>query len=330
LLIGFVSPKLGGSLTIGILILGITYSLADKHDKLSGITAVSFAIAAVLTGLLSGYGTWWIYPAIAMLLLVVYLEDTFAPKLKPGFHSVTLAGATALLLVVSLWVSPMVAVGSTLAFNISMIYFLGLLTLVNAPFDWLAIGITRGLLRRGLEIGGLWPVAIALLDFVLSLIVLAALAVAVLWATEAFDLALIRNGFRPLIKVGEYLDAFADPAERVKPHYYWLYAMLFSSQIPAIVNFAFGALCLVRGIPALNAWLLARTSDAAGAPTTEIGSWRRLTIASVCAGQVFAATALGLIGYYALATVLIGLIDPIFGQGLAQLLRHARLAPGEF
>src|SRR5262249_43990762 len=30
--------------------------------------------------------------------------------------------------------------------------FLGLLTLLNAPFDWASLGLTRALLRRGLEL----------------------------------------------------------------------------------------------------------------------------------------------------------------------------------
>jgi hypothetical protein len=29
--------------------------------------------------------------------------------------------------------------------------------LLNAPFDWASLGLTRALLRRGLELGGWWP-----------------------------------------------------------------------------------------------------------------------------------------------------------------------------
>ena len=42
--------------------------------------------------------------------------------------------------------------------------FLGLLTLLNAPFDWASLGLTRALLRRGLELGGWWPYLLALAD----------------------------------------------------------------------------------------------------------------------------------------------------------------------
>lgn len=45
-----------------------------------------------------------------------------------------------------------------------LMLFLVLLTLVNAPFDWLSLGLTRFLLRRGIEQGGPWPYFYALID----------------------------------------------------------------------------------------------------------------------------------------------------------------------
>ena len=33
-----------------------------------------------------------------------------------------------------------------------LVLFLGLLSLLNAPFDWASLGLTRALLRRGLEL----------------------------------------------------------------------------------------------------------------------------------------------------------------------------------
>ena len=46
--------------------------------------------------------------------------------------------------------------------------FLGLLTLLNAPFDWASLGLTRALRRRGLELGGWWPYLLALVDAALA------------------------------------------------------------------------------------------------------------------------------------------------------------------
>jgi hypothetical protein len=51
------------------------------------------------------------------------------------------------------WLSPL-AVWQMLG---PLLLFLGLLTLLNAPFDWVSVGLTRALLRRGPELGGWWP-----------------------------------------------------------------------------------------------------------------------------------------------------------------------------
>ena len=52
-----------------------------------------------------------------------------------------------------------------------LVLFLGLLSLLNAPFDWASLGLTRALLRRGLELGGWWPYALALVDAGLAAVV---------------------------------------------------------------------------------------------------------------------------------------------------------------
>jgi hypothetical protein len=49
-----------------------------------------------------------------------------------------------------------------------LVLFMGLLTLLSAPFDWASLGLTRALLRRGLELGGWWPYLLALADAVLA------------------------------------------------------------------------------------------------------------------------------------------------------------------
>jgi hypothetical protein len=48
-----------------------------------------------------------------------------------------------------------------------LLLFVGLLTLLNAPFDWASLGLTRALLRRGLELGG-WCLIFWLVSMQLS------------------------------------------------------------------------------------------------------------------------------------------------------------------
>ena len=57
-----------------------------------------------------------------------------------------------------------------------LLLVVGLLTLLNAPFDWASLGLTRALLRRGLELGGWWPCLLALVDALAAAFIVALLA----------------------------------------------------------------------------------------------------------------------------------------------------------
>jgi len=69
----------------------------------------------------------------------------------------------------------------------ALLLFYGFLTLVNAPFDWLALGFTRALMRRGLSRGGWWPFVYALIDVLVAAVLIAGLAFAMVIAVETFD-----------------------------------------------------------------------------------------------------------------------------------------------
>jgi hypothetical protein len=69
----------------------------------------------------------------------------------------------------------------------SILLFLGLLTLLNAPFDWASLGLTRALLRRGLELRGWWPLILAFLDAALAIVIIALLALTMVIGVQAFD-----------------------------------------------------------------------------------------------------------------------------------------------
>jgi hypothetical protein len=75
-----------------------------------------------------------------------------------------------------------------------LLLFLGLITLLNAPFDWFSLGLTRALLRRGLELGGWWPYALALLDASLAVIIIAALALSMVVGVQGFDKLAVYGG----------------------------------------------------------------------------------------------------------------------------------------
>ena len=162
-----------------------------------------------------------------------------------------------------------------------LLLFLGWLSLINAPFDWVSLGLTRALLRRGLELGGWWPYALALVD--------------------AVPLQPLFNGIA---------------TNPTAPEYWWLYALLLSTLIPSLVNLVIGGTSLVRGVPGISTMLLRYIPERGG-----VLRWDRHWVATVLTGQVATGAALGIAAQVLLVWVIIGYIMPFFGLELLDMAR---------
>jgi len=135
-----------------------------------------------------------------------------------------------------------------------LLLFLGLLTLINAPFDWASLGLTRALLRRGLELEAWWPFVLAIADALLAAIVIALLALAIVVGVQAFDEIAAESRGRPILSLKPLLDGIeSHPAAS---EYWWIYATLFSTMIPSIINLIIGGASLMRGVPGVPSLLL--------------------------------------------------------------------------
>jgi hypothetical protein len=190
-----------------------------------------------------------------------------------------------------------------------ILLFLGLLTLLNAPFDWASLGLTRALLRRGLEIGGWWPYALALLDAGLAALVIAALALTMVVGVQTFDALAVHGGGASVLPLEPLLNGIA--AQPSAPEYWWLYALLLSTMIPSLVNLVIGGSSLLRGLPGVP-MLLLRAIPARGG----VLRWDRHWIATVLTAQVAAGAALGIAAQAFLVVVIIGYVMPWFGADL--------------
>jgi hypothetical protein len=138
----------------------------------------------------------------------------------------------------------------------SLLLVLGLLTLINAPFDWASLGLTRALLRRGLELGGWWPYLLALVDALAAAVIIALLAITMVIGVQTFDnLAEHAGGADArVLPLDKLFDGIA--AQPLAPEYWWVYALLLSTMIPSLLNLMIGGTSLLRGIPWLPAFLL--------------------------------------------------------------------------
>jgi hypothetical protein len=195
-----------------------------------------------------------------------------------------------------------------------LLLFLGLLTLLNAPFDWASLGLTRALLRRGLELGGWWPYGLALVDACLAALIIAALALTMVVGVQAFDALAVHGGGAPVLPLEPLFKGITEyPAA---PEYWWLYALLLSTMIPSLVNLVIGGTSFVRGLPGVPSLIL-RYIPERGA----VLKWDRHWIATVLTAQIAAGAALGIAAQVFLVWIIIGYVMPFFGLELLDMAR---------
>jgi hypothetical protein len=130
-----------------------------------------------------------------------------------------------------------------------LLLFLGLLTLINAPFDWASLGLTRALLRRGLELGGWWPYLLAVVDAILATGIITLLAITMVLGVQAFDHLAEHGGGAAILPLDQLFDGLA--THPAAPECWWLYALLVSSMLPSLINLMIGGTSFLRGIPGL-------------------------------------------------------------------------------
>ena len=122
--------------------------------------------------------------------------------------------------------------------KIFLLFYL-LFPILNAPIDWLSLGITRGLLNsiRHEHHGGYHAFAWALLDVVLAigfLLLVSAILVVTLGIVDK-DL---------LLKI---LDGLRNNGSDI--NHYWVYAMLLSTLVPTLIHFIIAASALTLWLP---------------------------------------------------------------------------------
>jgi hypothetical protein len=197
-----------------------------------------------------------------------------------------------------------------------LLLFLGLLTLLNAPFDWASLGLTRALLRRGLELGGWWPYLLALVDACLAGVMIALLALVMVMGVQAFDELAVHGGGEKAAVLP--LDVLFDGITKNPgaPEYWWVYALLLSTMIPSLINLAISGMAFTRGIPGVSRLLLRWIPEGQDVP-----DYRRQLAALGVTGQMFLGAVIGIAAQAVLAWILLFHLMPAIGLDLLAIAR---------
>jgi hypothetical protein len=194
----------------------------------------------------------------------------------------------------------------------ALLLFGGLLALINAPFDWISLTLTRWLLRRGLDLGGWWPLALALGDVSLSVGIISLLALSMLIGVQAYNEIASLGGNSEVLAIDLLLIRIAvDPSA---PENYWIYFTLLTTMIPSVLNLAIAGFSLARGVPGVSQYMLARMPSGHPVPGIHRG-WIALILTTQKAIGVFLAIFVqGLAAY-----LLLFVVPPLIGPNLLQL-----------
>jgi len=197
-----------------------------------------------------------------------------------------------------------------------MALFLGLLTVINAPFDWASLGLTRALLRRGLELGGWWPMILALVDAAAAALIVAMLAIAMALGVQAFDSLAVLGEGTVVLPLDRLLTGIGNRETALEPEFWWVYALLLSTLLPSLINLGIGGASLMRGLPLVPSLLLQHLP--ADKP---VRSYERTWISLVLAMQTVGGVILGVVVQGLLFWAMIAYVMPWLGLNLLNMIR---------
>jgi len=127
----------------------------------------------------------------------------------------------------------------------TFLLFLTLIPLLNAPLDWLSLGISRGLLgaiasRRHT---GLTAFFWALLDFLLALFFLVLVSLVTVAGIALANRMAMEGGGIEMVNLSTLLDGIAGkPADS---GYYWVYLMVLTTLIPTLIHLLIASVALI-------------------------------------------------------------------------------------
>jgi hypothetical protein len=285
-----------------------------------GVTTVALFIAAPFTFALllevpaPGFIIAIVMIAVAMSAVSVVLIGLNYISTRCQWQGVFLSIFTIVAILICLVTADLFSQSKTWKIIGPLLLFFGLLPPLNTPFDWASLGLTRALLRRGLELGGWWPFLLALVDALLAAAIIALLSLTMVIGVQAFDDLAAHGGGGPVLPLGSFFDGIED--HPTASECWWVYALLFSTMIPSVVNLIISGASLMRGVPGVPSLLLKFMPANKAVPAFD-----RAWVATVLTLQLVGGAILGIVVQFALIYAVFGYVMPWLGLELLDMAR---------
>lgn len=123
------------------------------------------------------------------------------------------------------------------AFAYYILVIFGLLPIINAFFDWLSLGLTRGLIGAIIlnKLTTKLVFFLLLFDVFFAVLFMALMSIAALLSLVLIDNVIIKSGNFAILNILQLLEELHN--DPMSSKHYWLYFMFLTSLIPTIVHF---------------------------------------------------------------------------------------------
>ena len=323
--------KIFASASIGAALVGTILVYIQKRHNIgfSSLQTQAVSGAAATIGVLSGTVIFSIVaedmPIIGAMIggCIALIVIGILTIMRESMHKYSLVVIFQMLSWLSASVLTLMAAASISHMNMwgkagPMLLFLVWLPLINAPFDWFSVGLTRLLVQRGLERGGWWPIIYCLLDAAVAVLIVGALAICIVLANVVFNMW---THDQPVVVTPQVLSDLQTWGLGWRN--WWLFALLFSALIPSTFNLVVSGFALVLGIPGVSGPLLREIKQLGDSD----GIGVRWTSLAICA-QLIGSIVGGVLLQLALVYVILSIVVPIVGINLLDIcwaVYHATL-----
>lgn len=200
--------------------------------------AFSLAVPAAGAGAVAVAGIVVLPVAFVVALGIYFLSNAVKRQGMAGAGSALFWAGMLGMLLTALWL------GEPSEASSLPLLLLGFLPLVNAPLDWISLGLTRGLLREALVRRGAWGLVFSTFDLLLAMGLMVPLICLTVGIIRVANMA-AGGGEAPFDLGGVIAEIRQSPAD---PAHYWVYFMFFSTLIPTLIHAGLAVVGMITGI----------------------------------------------------------------------------------